>query len=750
MASVVFNGDYVKTLKDKIKLKDGAYIISASGIPSEAAPEGSIALSDNGKHYRMVNSGWVATVEFDKDSYFQHDLDSFGSITNWTTIGDTALTTETITPLKGKKSLKYTQTATSAVGDRATLSYFAVPEQAKDNNTHILKFRCRLDSANDGDFVINIIGIAATVRSTVEIVNGKTTVNKIFAYNSADTNLGLQIKVLAANDGASIVIDSIEFSDTPFGSVSLEKRETSSLYNATGFGTTDTKVVAFASGDIDIEKGLYKVTTTTANGTIIEFKSPCDAIILADGASTATSTTTLTLNSSNLTISGGSLPASEIIAHNETDTVNFSESLGASRAFIRGDKVRVQTDGSPLNINTSTWHLSVTATATADYVTVSGDDGGVGQIIMQGAELNTPSGTLYCDGDAVSRTQYAELFNRIGTTYGVGDGSTTFNKPDYRGYFPRGFDDGRGIDTGRVFGSSQDDAIQKHTHWDPSALAGGGGSQAGDINAGGGLTLHHQTYDYGTVGRFDNIETRPKNIAVKFFIRYSSMPNLMALPASADNSYSLRTNDAGAIVSSTSSYILFSRLSTGLYELDYSNVKDGGISTEAVVVVTNEGTGDRTISSGVNGLGIRRFYCTNTAGTYLDMPLSIYIDLQGADRTPAGVWAGEAVKVKHSNAEFDTGEEYIDGRKIYGRTFKVASDITTIGNTVIATLDTGLEPVGFHNYYLTRWMLYALTVSTSVYIWVYYDSATGEVVAQVAGTGYKVGAGTSIPIKYVK
>lgn len=49
-----------------------------------------------------------------------------------------------------------------------------------------------------------------------------------------------------------------------------------------------------------------------------------------------------------------------------------------------------------------------------------------------------PVGTLVCNGGAVSRTAYAELFAVLGTKYGAGDGSTTFNLPDLRGRFVRG------------------------------------------------------------------------------------------------------------------------------------------------------------------------------------------------------------------------------------------------------------------------------------------------------------------------
>ncbi|MHB1843604.1 MAG: tail fiber protein [Deltaproteobacteria bacterium] len=63
-----------------------------------------------------------------------------------------------------------------------------------------------------------------------------------------------------------------------------------------------------------------------------------------------------------------------------------------------------------------------------------------------GGSVSPPPGWLLCDGSAVSRSQYAALFNAIGTTAGGGDGATTFNLPDYRGTFLRGFDQGSGKD----------------------------------------------------------------------------------------------------------------------------------------------------------------------------------------------------------------------------------------------------------------------------------------------------------------
>ena len=80
------------------------------------------------------------------------------------------------------------------------------------------------------------------------------------------------------------------------------------------------------------------------------------------------------------------------------------------------------------------------------------------------AMSTAPDGFLKANGAAISRTAFSALFDAIGTTFGVGDGSTTFNLPDLRGEFIRGLDDGRGVDSGRSFGSGQLDAFQSHIH----------------------------------------------------------------------------------------------------------------------------------------------------------------------------------------------------------------------------------------------------------------------------------------------
>ena len=79
------------------------------------------------------------------------------------------------------------------------------------------------------------------------------------------------------------------------------------------------------------------------------------------------------------------------------------------------------------------------------------------------AATSPPAGYLECDGASISRTAYAALFSAIDTTFGQGDGESTFAIPDLRGEFIRGVDNGRGADSGRTFGAAQGFALENIT-----------------------------------------------------------------------------------------------------------------------------------------------------------------------------------------------------------------------------------------------------------------------------------------------
>lgn len=136
-----------------------------------------------------------------------------------------------------------------------------------------------------------------------------------------------------------------------------------------------------------------------------------------------------------------------------------------------------------------------------------------------------PTSWLECDGSAVSRTTYADLFGVISDDYGNGDGSTTFNLPDYRGEFLRGFDNGAGTDpdagsrtnrgdgvTGDNVGTKQADELERHRHIisQTASRDGTGGNQ----DKTGATGARVSSYTGGST------ETRPTNVGVMWIIKY--------------------------------------------------------------------------------------------------------------------------------------------------------------------------------------------------------------------------------------
>lgn len=143
---------------------------------------------------------------------------------------------------------------------------------------------------------------------------------------------------------------------------------------------------------------------------------------------------------------------------------------------------------------------------------------------MMLAAFNADVGNLFiCNGRSLNTTTYAELFARIGYTFG-GAGSN-FNLPDMRGVAARGFDAGRGLDPGRGFGTYQEDMFESHGH-DLELI----------YNNGGNIPKSQAIYELKgaekndqRVIHFDNrytralpnggTETRMKNVAVNYVIR---------------------------------------------------------------------------------------------------------------------------------------------------------------------------------------------------------------------------------------
>jgi len=139
-----------------------------------------------------------------------------------------------------------------------------------------------------------------------------------------------------------------------------------------------------------------------------------------------------------------------------------------------------------------------------------------------------PLGYLHCDGSAVLRDEYADLYEVIGTYFGAGNGSTTFNLPDLRGEFIRCWAGARGVDTGRVLRSFQDYAQRQITgtiyhNWTTFgsasgafALGGGGSTIAGAASPSGSASVSlDSARQVPTAG-----EVRPRNVALLACIKW--------------------------------------------------------------------------------------------------------------------------------------------------------------------------------------------------------------------------------------
>lgn len=136
------------------------------------------------------------------------------------------------------------------------------------------------------------------------------------------------------------------------------------------------------------------------------------------------------------------------------------------------------------------------------------------------ARPSAPAGYLKANGALVSRTTYANLFSALGTNFGVGDGATTFALPDFRGEFLRGFDDSRGIDTGRVFGSWQADDVKNHNH--SIVLDRGSTNGAAPSPYPIGTQTQNSSPTTTNIGGVTSggVESRPRNIALLACIKY--------------------------------------------------------------------------------------------------------------------------------------------------------------------------------------------------------------------------------------
>jgi microcystin-dependent protein len=211
---------------------------------------------------------------------------------------------------------------------------------------------------------------------------------------------------------------------------------------------------------------------------------------------------------------------------NATTVIAANAVTNSKLAQMTANTIKGNNTGSTANA------ADLTAAQVAALIQSSMAVGIVGEVKMMGTGT-VPTGTLECNGQAVSRTTYSRLFGVIGSNYGIGDGSTTFNLPP-SGVFYRSWDHGVGNDpdsstrtalhsgpTGDAVGSYQADIVGPHEHhlgWQSNiSVSGSGGNQLINWYTGSSNVV---TDAEGTTGTTTGDQTTPRNVNVMMVIVY--------------------------------------------------------------------------------------------------------------------------------------------------------------------------------------------------------------------------------------
>lgn len=283
----------------------------------------------------------------------------------------------------------------------------------------------------------------------------------------------------------------------------------------------DTEILGGLSGYVDTTSAQTITGSKTFSGT-----STFDGLVNVTGA---------TAGNINLTVN---TPASNNIFFNfGNPTVSARIRTHYINALNRVS-MNVDTTGKEfsLGVNTNDYIIFKPSTSSTD---IASNLNLTGSLFMQPGmafsfipigTINTsvvatvPTGFLYCDGSAVSRSIYAGLFLAIGTTYGAGDGSTSFNLPNFKGCFLRGSGTqnigGVSYSSGSV-GTAQQDAVMNPIY---SSNEGFRDCAAGSRECVARFRITGDPVDTttGILGRFPRQadENRPVNHAVYYYIKF--------------------------------------------------------------------------------------------------------------------------------------------------------------------------------------------------------------------------------------
>lgn len=220
-------------------------------------------------------------------------------------------------------------------------------------------------------------------------------------------------------------------------------------------------------------------------------------------------------------IDKGIARANQAVTVPGSGTASMSETLGSGPYTIEFTEEADPQDVSASEITYDNTESGMTATNVQDAITElsTAPKGGsgvpVGSVFWL-ATQTAPEGYLICDGSAASRTEYADLFAAIGTTFGAGDGSTTFALPNLRAAFIRGAGSQNGYSA--TFGQKQEATKWVKIATDSKTVGNSDKSVSSSFSSAGDARFSTQsiTSPYSTPTYY----FRPYNIALTPIIKY--------------------------------------------------------------------------------------------------------------------------------------------------------------------------------------------------------------------------------------
>jgi hypothetical protein len=391
-----------------------------------------------------------------------------------------------------------------------------------------------------GGLAINALSAGLNIQATTSTLIQSGTTTTLTSTNETEINsAALNIN---ASDAVTVnAVGGITISETAIaGVVLIESTNGDVNLNGTDIGIvsttgeitlTSTTFTTINADDLDINVS----SNTTIDSNVIRLTSTTETEIncatLDINATNATISSTATVN-----IESGTTTSIQSDTGMDIRSVTAEvEVYGTTQLILGSGGSMSLTAATNVNVNPTTQFLAeiggvdkLTITSTATTLDVNNSFNMMPTAtIIQNVSATVPAGFLYCNGQAVNRVGiYARLFAAIGTTFGAGNGSTTFNICDFRGSFLRGREAqtvGGVTYTGPALGTAQQDAVLNPLYASNegyfNTTSGGATRECVSRNR---ITGDPTDTNTGILPRFDRTatENRPFNYAVFYYIRF--------------------------------------------------------------------------------------------------------------------------------------------------------------------------------------------------------------------------------------